>query len=310
MSYQYAALRAEYEADLARMVVTRGHEVDETARRLLKYLDRYEQVTAKDGVPAVYIASSFEREASSDFRDNPAQGDPLNRVSRNVPRGMGPYTGPNAWVNAAVDAYRIDGLDKVGASNWVWPRFCFEGELFNGFGPRMRGKKTGYLWAGTNVYTGGKFVRDGVWSSTYVDTQLGIVPIAKRMVELNPSLDLGTAIAVVQSAPADPVIPATVETVSALQGDLNILGAHLNVDGSLGANTRRAVKAFQRVHGLDDDGIPGPDTWRAITAALKTADQTAVVAKITEQPEHNVPTLREAAHAFFARIEADLNRGA
>jgi lysozyme family protein len=289
MSYSFAALCAGYEADLARMTVTRAGEVNETAERLLKYLDHYQPVTAKDGVPAVFIASSFEREASSNFRDNPAQGDPLDRVSHNVPRGMGPYTGPNAWVNAAIDAYHLDDLDKVGAGNWTWPRFCYEGEKFNGFGPRMRGHKTGYLWSGTNIYTGGKYVSDGVWSSSARDDQLGIVPMAKRMVELDPSLDLGAVIGALVSTPiVQDSAPA-----------LNKLGASLTVDGSLGANTRRAIRAFQRAHGLEADGVAGHGTWKMINTVL--APQVAInpASKIAEQPDLKAPTVAEAAMAFL-----------
>lgn len=266
MSYSYEALCAEYEADLARMVVTREGEVDDTARRLLKNLGRYRQVTARDGVPPVYIAASFEREASSDFRDNPANGDPLDRRTTDVPQGLGPYSGPNAWVDAAVDAYHLDHLDAV--KEWTWARFCFEGEAFNGFGARMHGRRTGYLWAGTNIYDGGKYVADGVWSSSAQDRQLGIVPIAKRMAELDPSLDLSGA-AVAASTP-QPVTPATsaidLQGVWALQASLNLLGAdpHLVVDGNYGHMTRRAVRAFQRAAGLEADGVAGVETRAAI----------------------------------------------
>src|SRR6185437_10258183 len=248
MSYSFAALCAEYEADLARMVITRTSEVNETAERLLKNLDRYQKVTAIDGVPAVFIGPSFEREASSNFRDNPAQGDPLDRVSRDVPRGMGPYTGPDAWVNAAVDAYHLDHLDRVGAGGWSWPRLCFEGEIFNGFGPRLHRRKTGYLWSGTNIYDGGKYIRDGYWSSQAQDEQLGIIPMAKRMVELNPSLDLGAAVgtAIVMTAPAVPIVTPNTASVAQLQAALNKFGADLVVDGSIGSKTRRAIRAFQR----------------------------------------------------------------
>jgi lysozyme family protein len=53
-----------------------------------------------------------------------------------APRGRGPF--PN-WAAAAIDAYKIDHLDQVGADNWFWERACYEEELFNGFGYRGRG---------------------------------------------------------------------------------------------------------------------------------------------------------------------------
>jgi lysozyme family protein len=39
------------------------------------------------------------------------------------------------------------------------------------------------------------------------------------------------------------------------------------VDGKMGPGTVGAVKAFQRAHGLDDDGVVGAQTWAALDAA-------------------------------------------
>jgi lysozyme family protein len=39
---------------------------------------------------------------------------------------------------------------------------------------------------------------------------------------------------------------------------------HIAVDGIYGIQTARAVRAFQRVHGLHADGIVGPATWTAL----------------------------------------------
>nr|WP_254893367.1 peptidoglycan-binding protein [Salmonella enterica] len=36
-------------------------------------------------------------------------------------------------------------------------------------------------------------------------------------------------------------------------------------DGIFGRNTYHAVKIFQRHHGLNDDGIVGPETWRKLS---------------------------------------------
>jgi len=39
---------------------------------------------------------------------------------------------------------------------------------------------------------------------------------------------------------------------------------NIGVDGQFGPATERAVIAHQRDCGIDDDGIVGPDTWRAL----------------------------------------------
>src|SRR5215469_3259184 len=157
MQHPFDSLKDEYNSLLTRMRITRQSEVDFVAKKLMKFVNdgRYKAVSDKLGIPQVFIATSFEREASSDFRLSPAQGDRWDRVSIHVPRHRGPFV---SWKAAALDAYRLDGLDKIGAENWTWERACYEGELFNGWGYRMHGMPTPYLWSGSNNYAHGKYV--------------------------------------------------------------------------------------------------------------------------------------------------------
>lgn len=56
-----------------------------------------------------------------------------------------------------------------------------------------------------------------------------------------------------------------VAAVRTLQDALNdIAGTDLKPDGKFGDKTRHAVIDFQRHARLDDDGVVGPDTWRAL----------------------------------------------
>lgn len=65
------------------------------------------------------------------------------------------------------------------------------------------------------------------------------------------------------------------ECVAQLQTDLNSLpGNHLDVDGVFGSQTRNAVAAFQQARGLKQDGIAGPDTKKALDAALSVPTPT------------------------------------
>jgi peptidoglycan hydrolase-like protein with peptidoglycan-binding domain len=49
-------------------------------------------------------------------------------------------------------------------------------------------------------------------------------------------------------------------SVKQLQEMLNHYGANLKVDGDYGDNTKNAVEAYQRGHGLDVDGWAGSET--------------------------------------------------
>lgn len=289
MKHPFETLAAEYTALLARMTIQRMTEVDAVARKLLGLVSagRYDAACAATGVPKVVAAASFEREAASNFHLSPAQGDPWDKVSTHVPKGIGPF--PN-WAAAAIAAYKIDGLDRVGIQNWTWERACYQEELFNGMGYRAHGVHTPYLWAGTSIYVRGKYVADGRFDPSVADKQLGVIPVMKRMIDMNPSLALSRPFpGATAGAPAAGAAPGTsapgiagalptparapegLHSAAELQEALNLLLVYpkLLVDGSYGRRTRAAVIVFQKSEGLEADGVAGPKTWDAIRARLK-----------------------------------------
>lgn len=147
-----------------------------TIARIKANQARYEQVEELTGVPWYFIGALHYRESNCDFSTHLHNGDPLTARTKHVPRGY-PKAGspPFTWEESAVDALKIKGLDKI--VDWNSQRMCYEAERFNGFGYRPRKVNSPYLWAGTNVYTVGKYVSDGNFDRTVVDTQLGVVPI-------------------------------------------------------------------------------------------------------------------------------------
>ena len=226
MQHPFSTLAPEYAALLAAMRLdpAREHELAAGAVVVLelseRHRDEWAEVAGKTGVPRLWGLASFERESGSDYSRSPAQGDRWDRVSVNVPRGLGPY---RCWGDACVAAYRLDRLDAVAGSagvppalslpspasgggekredaggtpalpGWAWPRACYEGEPFNGFGPRAHGRRTGYLWSWTNIYTGGKYVADGKWDPDTQDQQCGMVPMMAALLRLDSSLALADA---------------------------------------------------------------------------------------------------------------------
>jgi lysozyme family protein len=282
MQHPFAALRGEYERLLATLRVTRPDAVDATARRLLTRMLRYQTVAKITGVPAVWLAAIHERESGADFATYLGNGDALNRQTVNVPRGRGPFM---TWEAGALDALHLDGMDRIAAAagGWTLPLACYEAETWNGMGPRNHGIHTGYLWAGTAHYTKGKYVADGRWDAGHIDRQLGVVPVMLRMIALDPSLALrGAPAATTPSSARQPRPQPAPDGVGAdgerdaltatrrLQILLNSLGVPetpLAVDGSYGRLTREAVRAFQRTHRLEPDGLAGPLTRAALASA-------------------------------------------
>jgi lysozyme family protein len=270
--HPFDALKSEYTGLLVQMQITRVAEVAAAAERLLGFIDagRYEAGCTATGVPQIVAAASFEREAGSNFRLNPAQGWPLSSRSRDVP-----YNGPFAdWTTAQIAAYQIDGLDKVGAANWSWELGCYEEEGFNGWGYRAHGVPSPYLFGGSNIQRPGKYDADSKYNKNEMDTQLGVIPMMLRIVQMRPALALpfpfpaATTSAVVVPVPMPP--PQGLHDAASLQTLLNALGAdpQLIVDGNFGRNTKRAVQAFQAANGLAVDGLAGPQTWSLLNAKL------------------------------------------
>jgi lysozyme family protein len=270
MQHPFNALKSEYSHLLAAMAVREEcvHRVDEVAVKLLGYKSRYQPVSDENGVPVILIAALFEREASSNFSKNPAQGWPLSSCSKIIPHN-GPFAN---WKSAALAAYHLNHLDQVGQANWTWELMCFYGEMFNGFGYRdYHHMHSPYLWGGTNIQQPGKYVSDKEFDPKEIDPQLGIVPVMRRMVELDSSL----ALAKVPYVPAPPIAsglatddPAT--DTKWVQASLNTLGfwPELPVDGSYGFWTKFTVERFQNDYGLNVDGFAGPATITALKAAL------------------------------------------
>lgn len=264
----FSTLAPEYAADWARMQI-RADSValaERFARRVAGFRAQYEPVAAATRVPWFLIGLFHMREANFDFTTHLHNGDSLRRRTVQVPAGR-PVAGrpPFSWEESAIDALRYDRLDQVGA--WPIEVIAYRSEGYNGFGPRFRGRKSGYLWAGSTIYDGGKYVADGKWDPGAWDKQLGVMTVLRRMIELGlvevsgPSVTISAAI-------------ARGRTTEDLQEALNRLLAGvpgfvpLGVDGSYGKITRAAVRLFQARAGLDDDGDAGPLTWNAIETAL------------------------------------------
>src|SRR6266404_2247981 len=139
---------------------------------------RYQAVERTTGVPWWFIAVAHERESSQRWNTQLAQGDPLSRKSVHRPVGRRPF---NTWEEGAYDA--LVNCPPYAARNKDW---SIGGALamlekYNGLGYYTRGVPSPYIWAGTNQYSRGKYVADGVYDPNHVDTQLGCAGLLKTM---------------------------------------------------------------------------------------------------------------------------------
>lgn len=150
---------------------------------------RYKAVEKLTGVPWWFVAVVHEREASQNWNTQLGQGDPLNKKSTHVPKGRGPFTGPTAWEDAAVDALTKCAPFASKNTDWSPGGALSMLEKYNGLGYANKGRPSPYIWAGTDQYVSGKYVADGVYDPNKVDTQLGCAGLLKFMGVFNTIAD-------------------------------------------------------------------------------------------------------------------------
>lgn len=182
----YASKWPEYAKQWDRMEIrpNKAAQFEKTAKKLLSFKDRYVAAEKTTGVPWYMIALLHMRESDNNFNTQLAQGDPLNRRSTHVPAGRGPFS---TWEQGAYDALvTLKSLNKI--IDWRLEKILYYSEQYNGWGYHNKHIPSAYLWAGSTVYTSGKYIADGVWSSSAVDTQPGCASVLKVMMKLDPSI--------------------------------------------------------------------------------------------------------------------------
>jgi lysozyme family protein len=249
------ALKAANANRWDRAKLTRGPEFIPVAKRLVAAKERYQTVSLKTGIPWTFIAVTHQRESSQNWSRSLAQGDPWNDVSIHVPAGRGPF---RSWEDAAFDALVNCSPKASRNTDWSIGGLLTLLEQYNGLGYSKRGLPSPYIWSGTDQYTKGKYVADGVFDANTVDKQLGCAGLILAIRDLDPTVAFGTSVQVFDA--------------EWLQASLNKLCIAvvppLEVDGIAGAATRIAVRAFQKSHGLTVDGLAGPLTIAAINQEL------------------------------------------
>jgi lysozyme family protein len=187
----------------ANILPARAAEVNGVAVRLC-YPDakaRYLVIASATGVPWWVIAVIHEREAGQDFNCSIAQGDPLNRPSRHVPRGRGPFFNhpddpprQDAFYRGALDALESCPPYAARWKDWSAGGTLTLLELYNGTGyDDYHHEDSPYDWGATDQEQKGKYVSDGQYDPNAWDTQVGCAAMLKAMISLDPSITFAIA---------------------------------------------------------------------------------------------------------------------
>lgn len=200
---------------LAVVVGSRQASFGMVASRLCRaeYKKIYEEIAAETRVPWFVTAVIHERESTQNFLRSIAQGDPWNAKSVHVPAGRGPF---GSFKEAAADALVNCAPRAARWTDWSAGGTLTILEEYNGLGYAGKGVPSPYIWAGTNQYGSGKYVRDGVYDPNFVDTQLGCAGLLMAMAQIDGSVVFGAAprgqsaptVRLSPSRPAVPVVPS------------------------------------------------------------------------------------------------------
>lgn len=222
--------------------------LDSAIDKILAGRNKYETVSGKTGVPWYFIGIVHTMEGGGKFNTHLHNGDSLSKRTIQVPKGR-PLTGepPFTWEDSACDALLLRKLNKI--PNWTLPETLYQFEGYNGFGYRLKGIYSPYLWSYTNHYTKGKYTADGIYDPNAISKQAGTAALLRRMAERQLAI-IGIADPISQiknlgvSLKFDP--KKYNEKAKELQQLLCSVGQPLKADGFAGRNTS---DAFFRVTG-------------------------------------------------------------
>jgi lysozyme family protein len=138
-------------------------------------------------MPYYFIACIHARESDCNFNTHLHNGDSLNDRTTHVPSGRpkaAPANGSRyTFVESATDALLMKGLNKW--NDWSIAGMVYLFEKYNGWGYAYRKVVSPYVWSGTQFYTSGKFVADGVYNSKTVDQDTGAATLLKHFINNN-----------------------------------------------------------------------------------------------------------------------------
>jgi lysozyme family protein len=183
---KYITFAPEYKRLWGTMRIIRDTtQLQRLSDKIKKHRAVYERVEKDTGVPWQMVAVIHVREAGEQdigrWTGVLHNGEDIvgtGRVTRLVPANRGPFS---TWHESAVDALTMPGKNFDKIKEWPIERVLAELEPFNGYGYRNKGLRSPYIWASTNHQQLGKYVRDGVFDPTVMDSQIGCAALLKYL---------------------------------------------------------------------------------------------------------------------------------
>jgi lysozyme family protein len=236
-------LKKEYELLFNSCVINPNSAsiIESTTSKIANARQRYESVSTPLGVPWYFTGIVHFLEGGGKFDRHLHNGDPLTAKTKNVPANRPPGNPTFEWETSATDALTYQGLNKW--KDWSVAGMLYQFERYNGFGYRVKGIHSPYLWSFSNHYVKGKFVKDGLYDPEAVSKQIGAAVLLRRLSERQLAVmgELDTISRIKALGATVKYAPAKVEArATELQTLLNSVGLIVKTDGKAGERTSSA----------------------------------------------------------------------
>lgn len=227
---------------------TRVSEAAKVAAIIYAHKKDYKEIGDPLRIPYYTIAAKHYRESNLNFTCHLHEGSPLSNRTKFVPKGR-PVTGnpPFTFKQSATDALSMSPHQLNLVTRYSLERTLYEDERYNGWGYIGKGN-TPYVWSGTSIYSGGKYVADHVYSQYAQDKQLGTAVIYMELAKLDP--EVARALKDREATPPKDVVD---DQVSKQTEKEKRIGAGAAAESSATGATKATVEApkgFSVVHGI------------------------------------------------------------
>lgn len=139
---------------------------------------RYQTIEEATGIPAELAAAIHWREASGNFdrclQDGTKVGSPIQS-----PVDKGKVF--NSFEESAISVFSDPYFSSDNIVKGDYETYLNFAERYNGYGYKNNGLVSPYVYAGTDQYVSGKFVADGSYDASHVDTQPGVAVLLEAI---------------------------------------------------------------------------------------------------------------------------------